>query len=331
MKKIILVFSIAFSFGLAFAQSSSSGLPTLNQPAVVPDWFKTTFLDIQEDIEEAAEAGRTLVLFFNQEGCPYCAAMLGKNFKDERVKNIMVEKFDTIEINIWGDREVIGIDGQEMIEKDFSASLEVQFTPTMIFLDSNGKVIHRLDGFWRLEPFLELIKGIGQKGASTSAVKSKGGGAWSPIKKAATGKFDFRKTNKPIALIIESPDCVECPEWRKILELPKTQESLILFSLVSLNSVDDPTYLDKEGKERKVSDLMKKYDSEGYFPAMFLFSKEGQLVIHKTSLLRAFHTQSLFEYVGQGFYKEMPQFQRYINYKVERMKEEGAQEINIAQ
>ena len=36
-----------------------------------PGWFKESFLDFEEDIEEAAAEGRRLVLYFWQTGCPY--------------------------------------------------------------------------------------------------------------------------------------------------------------------------------------------------------------------------------------------------------------------
>jgi thioredoxin-related protein len=37
----------------------------------VPAWFKETFLDIREDVREAAAEGKRLLLYFGQDGCPY--------------------------------------------------------------------------------------------------------------------------------------------------------------------------------------------------------------------------------------------------------------------
>ena len=37
-----------------------------------PDWFKLSFLDIRDDIEEAADSGKRVLLYFYQDGCPYC-------------------------------------------------------------------------------------------------------------------------------------------------------------------------------------------------------------------------------------------------------------------
>jgi thioredoxin-related protein len=38
----------------------------------VPQWFTPSLLDIREDITEAAREGRRLMLYFHQDGCPWC-------------------------------------------------------------------------------------------------------------------------------------------------------------------------------------------------------------------------------------------------------------------
>ncbi|HQY46835.1 MAG TPA: hypothetical protein PLE38_07790, partial [Usitatibacteraceae bacterium] len=37
-----------------------------------PKWFKETFLDLKDDVAEAAKAGRRVMVYFYQDGCPYC-------------------------------------------------------------------------------------------------------------------------------------------------------------------------------------------------------------------------------------------------------------------
>ncbi|MEJ2644722.1 MAG: hypothetical protein P8180_07280 [Gammaproteobacteria bacterium] len=45
-----------------------------------PSWFKTSFLDMREDVAEAAAEHKRLVLYFYQDGCPYCKKLLEVNF-----------------------------------------------------------------------------------------------------------------------------------------------------------------------------------------------------------------------------------------------------------
>jgi hypothetical protein len=44
-----------------------------------PDWFKESFLELEEDVQEAGEAGRRVMLFFHQAGCPYCNLLVERN------------------------------------------------------------------------------------------------------------------------------------------------------------------------------------------------------------------------------------------------------------
>ena len=36
-----------------------------------PDWFKESFLEIQDDVDEATEEGKHVMLFFQLNACPY--------------------------------------------------------------------------------------------------------------------------------------------------------------------------------------------------------------------------------------------------------------------
>ncbi len=112
-----------------------------------PDWFKASFMELGEDVQEAAEEGKRVMLFFHQDGCPYCNLMVERNLSQKDIQETMKAKLDVIEINMWGDREVGAVNGKTYTEKRFAEVLKVQFTPTLLFLDESGKVILRLNGY----------------------------------------------------------------------------------------------------------------------------------------------------------------------------------------
>ncbi len=85
-----------------------------------PDWFKLSFLDIREDIAEAAAENKRVMLYFYQDGCPYCERLVKENMSQQDIVDSLQNKFDVIAINMWGDREVIGLDGKETTEKAFA-------------------------------------------------------------------------------------------------------------------------------------------------------------------------------------------------------------------
>lgn len=112
-----------------------------------PAWFKESFLDLREDVAEAAKAGKGVLLYFYQDGCPYCERLINVNFAQQQISNETQSRFDVIAINMWGDREVTDLRGKAVSEKEFAKTLKVQFTPTLLFLNNNGDTTLRLNGY----------------------------------------------------------------------------------------------------------------------------------------------------------------------------------------
>ncbi len=105
----------------------------------IPTWFTESFLDFREDIRDAAREGRRLMLYFGQDGCPYCRALMTTNFSQRGIVEKTRRHFVAIALNLWGDRETTWIDGRTMSEKALARRLDVQFTPTLLFLDERGR------------------------------------------------------------------------------------------------------------------------------------------------------------------------------------------------
>ena len=76
-----------------------------------PEWFAESFLDIREDAAEAAKDGKRLMLYFMQDGCPYCKQLVSVNWRQPHIVEKTRRNFMPVAINIWGDREVTAADG----------------------------------------------------------------------------------------------------------------------------------------------------------------------------------------------------------------------------
>ena len=92
----------------------------------------------------AAREGRRVLLFFHQDGCPYCQKLLRDNFGQKAIADKTRAGFEVVAINIWGDREVT-VGDKVVKEKDFAAALKVQYTPTLLFFNENTKAVYRAD------------------------------------------------------------------------------------------------------------------------------------------------------------------------------------------
>jgi thioredoxin-related protein len=113
----------------------------------IPGWFKESFLEISDDASEAGDSGKHLLLFFHLDDCPYCARMLKDNFNTEPNSTFIQSNFDSIEINVKGDREVALNDSIQLTEKALAQHLKVLYTPTILFADSDNRSVLRIDGY----------------------------------------------------------------------------------------------------------------------------------------------------------------------------------------
>src|SRR3954466_5610438 len=122
-----------------------------------PDWFAQSLLHLPDDVAEAARDGKRVMLYFGQPGCPYCKQLMEVNFRQRPIAERMQKEFVSLELSIFGDREVTWTDGRATTEKKLAAELKVQYTPTLIFLDEKGAIAHRVNGYYAPPRFLAAL------------------------------------------------------------------------------------------------------------------------------------------------------------------------------
>ncbi|MGR3563714.1 MAG: thioredoxin family protein [Heliomarina sp.] len=98
------------------------------------DWMRDTFKDLREDLAEANEEGKRLVLFFEQRGCIYCTKMHTEVFPRPEIDSYIRKNYFVVQLNLHGDTEVTDFDGEAMSEKDMARRWNVMFTPTIMFM-----------------------------------------------------------------------------------------------------------------------------------------------------------------------------------------------------
>ncbi len=208
----------------------------------IPPWFKNSFLDLKEDVVEARNSGKRLMIYFHQDGCPYCAELVNNNFSQKDIVEYTRKHFDALEINMWGDREVTGFDGNSVPEKQFAASQKVWFTPTVVFYDESGKVVLRANGYYPPQQFLAALKYVGGKNENKISFRE-----YYLAKQVRTGSGKMDSGNlirepffvkpphdlqnlastRPLAVFFEQKDCPACVRLhKKIFSHPDTLEQL---------------------------------------------------------------------------------------------------------
>jgi len=305
-----------------------------------PAWFKNSFLHLKEDIDEAHANRKRVILMFTQDGCPYCSALVERNLSQREIEATMKEKFDVIAVNIWGDREVVGLDGKRYTEKTYSAAQKIQFTPSLLFFDEAGKTLLRLNGYVppaRLQAALDWVGGRHEnKTAFRDFVAAR------EVPKQASGEMiqqdfflknavDLRRRGKsarPLAVFFEQKDCPDCEVLhRRVLADPETRAVIAKFDNVQLDMWSREPITTPQGKRMAVRDWVRQL-GVNYAPGIVLFDSAGQEVIRWESSFRVFHTLGMFDYLVSGAYRKEPSFQRFLAARTEHIREAGL-DVNI--
>ena len=151
--------ALALALALAAAVQAQIASP---HAIDTPKWFTDSLLDFDDEAAAAARSGRRLMVYFGQDGCPYCKELMQTNFSQQEIVDKARRHFVAIAINIWGDREVTWVDGRRTTEKMLARMLKVQYTPTVLFLDADGTVVARLNGYYppnRFSAALDYVSG----------------------------------------------------------------------------------------------------------------------------------------------------------------------------
>ncbi|NDP47334.1 MAG: thioredoxin fold domain-containing protein [Sulfuriferula multivorans] len=308
--------------------------------AEYPAWFKNSFLNLKEDIADAHKSGKRVMLMFTQDNCPYCSALVERNLSQRQIETTLKEKFDVIAINIWGDREVVGLDGKTYTEKSYSAAQKIQFTPSLFFFDEKGNTILRLNGYVpppRMQAALDWVSGHQEHTSSFRDFVAAREAPKQSVGEMISEDFFLKKTSdlqrrskqpKPLAVFFEQKDCPDCEVLhRRVLADPETRSVIAKFDNVQLDMWSRDMITTPAGKKMSVRNWVKQL-GVNYAPGIVLFDPAGKEVIRWESSFRVFHTLGMFDYVVTGDYLKEPNFQRFLGAKTEHIREAG-RDVNI--
>ena len=331
----LLIFSLLCGLvGAAEDNKLSEGMenPGYHEP---PSWFKSSFMDLQEDLAEASEAKKRIILYFYQDGCPYCGKMLSVNWKQKDIVIKTRGNFEVIAINLWGDKEITGFDGKTMTEKQFAEQKRVMYTPTLLLLNEQGKVALRINGYYPPKKFSAALDYVAQKRENSLAFSDyyKDAASKNSSKQLHSSKeylskpynlsAKSRNSNKPLLVLYEQRFCAHCDEIHKdILQRPESLQLLEKFDVVLLDRWGKSPVLTPKGKnttELKWANQLK----VNYAPSLIFFDNKGNEVFRTEAYLKAFHIQSVMDYVSSEAYKIQPNLQRFIQTRADALEAKG--------
>jgi thioredoxin-related protein len=159
----------------AAALSGALGTPARAEEPILTDdglyrqpWFVESFLELGDDLEQAAKRGKRFAVMWELKGCPYCRETHFVNFARPDIADFVRANFDILQLNIVGSRKVTDFDGTVLGEKQIAAKYGVRFTPTFQFFPASAaglrdkevgkREVARIAGYLRPDDFLAMFR-----------------------------------------------------------------------------------------------------------------------------------------------------------------------------
>lgn len=290
-----------------------------------PDWFKHSFLNLQDDAEEAAEDDKQgLFVFFSTQGCSYCHLFIETSLGDAVIASRLRENFDSIGLEIFSDAELTDFTGAQTRVKTFALDQGVEFAPTLLFFDTDGKRLLRLTGYYEPERFSAvldyLVDGHHREQGLREYLASRAAPAESHELRVdalfAEPPYALDRSRmpaqRPLLVLFEGPVCARCERFHaEVLGDGPTRERLAAFELVRLDAADGETPVLTPDGER--TDPEAWYDSFGFteLPALVFFNESGEQVLATDALVLKSRMNNLIGFVTERAYEKGWNYQRY--------------------
>lgn len=292
-----------------------------------PEWFKHSFLNLPEELKEAEKAGKIgIIVYFGQDNCAYCDALLNVNFKTQRDIVAYTRKFfDVIPIHIWGNLEVTTLDGKKLTEKAFSDREKTNFTPSLIFYSIKGEEIFRMRGYYppyRFRAALDYIVGEYYhqetfrhflERADVGMVFAEEGlnddNAFSPPPFVLNRHL--KAGERPLMVVFEQSNCHACDLFHSDLLKSQDIRSLLpRFDIVQLNMWSETPLITPQGLKKTANQWATELGLF-YTPTLLFFDEQGNEIIRIDSTVQLYRLYRVMMYVLDKIYLTYPLFLRW--------------------
>ena len=290
--------------------------------------IKASFLNLKEDLQEAAGAGRVLAIFFGQTGCSYCELIHKVNFADKPIADLLKSNFDVVELDSLGSREVKDFSGAVMTEKQFAYKVGIQFSPMLVFYLGDGTEVFRMKGYYKPDQFkaaLQFIAGGHYKSTNFRAYSA----AHVPQSVAKSGlidemffvktgninklALDAKKRNKGVALLFTQNQCSSCVELHEEIFSDAAIVSRLAskYEVVRINVLGKSEIKDLSGKattEAKLAEALR----IRYTPTIVFLDEAGSEIIRYESYLKRHDFTGLVQFVTTDAWQHTTSFQDWL-------------------
>ena len=306
--------------------------------AEYPDWFLESFLNLQDDLDNAREAGKKgLIVVFSTAGCSYCFKFADETLRDPEVVARLRPDFDALALEIFGDDLMVSPKGEEMPIKEFAKKLGADFTPATYFFDLEGEPRLRIIGFNPPDRFLSAMRYVAEGHYNEGrfrdflAAEKRAVGASTSYQRVddplfAEPPFMLMRSQvsaeRPLMVVFDGPDCDECSYlFGTLFRDPELRGLLEKMDVVRLGVDEDVPVVTPGGARTTAPDW---HGELGFHrtPAFAFFDQSGNLVMRSDALMLRQRLDNTLGYVLEEAYLEGISYQRFARRRsIARMQE----------
>lgn len=298
----------------------------LEDEIINPPWFKLSFLNLREDLDEAVQEGkRGIIVYFGQKHCPYCKKLMDVNFGKSDIVQYTQTHFDFIATDIFGDRQITDFDGSILSEKLYAERQQATFTPTLLFYDKDGKEALRLRGFYPPYQFRAALEFVADGHYRNESFRDYLERADPPPRFEpedlnpqpffAPPPFALDRSrlpaSRPLAVFFEQGDCHACDILHGgPLASEVIRGQLSMFDAVQLDMWSDTPVLTPSG-ERLTARAWAQQLGLFYTPTLMFFDERGKEIIRVDSVVNFYRLRGVLDYVLSGAHKRGVSYMRW--------------------
>jgi thioredoxin-related protein len=296
----------------------------LDEPLSYPEWFKLSFLDLREDLQEMREAGkRGLIVYFGQKYCAYCGQFLEQDLGKEDIQAYMQEHFDVIGVDIHGHRMVTDFDGVALEETSFAEREKTNFTPSVVFYGMDGKEALRLRGYYPPYRFRAALEYVADGHYRNEAFRDYLARADVPLvfeegdlseeEFFIPGPFMLDRSRfpgeRPLAVVFEQANCHACDVLHTgPLQDPEIRQRIEQLEAVQLSFWADTPVITPSG-ERLTTRQWAERLGLFYTPTLIFFDFDGSEIIRVDSVVKFYRLKNVLDYIMEGGHRKYATFQ----------------------
>lgn len=298
----------------------------LEEPLHHPKWFKESFLDLRDDLQEAVSNGKQgIAVYFGQRRCAYCRMLMDVNFGLADIVEYTQRHFDIIPMDIWGVAEITDVHGDTLSERDFALRERTNFTPSLVFYNAERQEVLRLRGYYPPYQFraaLEYVADGHYQRESFPEYLARGEDTLK-FEPGDLNEQDFFSppphnldrsriaAQRPLVVFFEQGDCHACDVLHgDPLRNPSIASTFSELDNVQLDMWADTPLITPDGKRTTAREWAESLDLF-YAPSLIFFDEHGKEIIKVDSVVRFYRLNNVLTYIQSGAYRDQPNFMRW--------------------